>query len=239
MTAFLMQSAIYKAMGIPIPGTVTDLSVGSAKIVNTFCCVFFGLCVLIALLMGCKPKDYARLILDPHVVGNFSSTYGNSVFLMNVGLYGLNILLYYNLIGANMNGVTFGVIFCMLSTCNSGSHPGNIWTITLGYALASHLFQALAPLAGGDFTLHLNTQAIIVGLCFANGLTPISDKFGWPYGVLAAMLHYCMVTTVPELHGSMCLYNGGFTAALVCILVVPALESLVTPKIERRALREK
>ena len=74
----------------------------------------------------------------------------------------------------------------------------------------------------------------------ARGLTPISDRYGWLYGVLASFIHYCMVTTVPNLHGGLCLYNGGFTAALVCMLLVPFLTHLSLPKHERRAkMREK
>jgi hypothetical protein len=48
------------------------------------------------------------------------------------------------------------------------------------------------------------------------------------------MAHFCMVTTVPQLHGGMCLYNGGFTAALVCLLMIPALERNFRTKHERR-----
>ena len=36
----------------------------------------------------------------------------------------------------------------------------------------------------------------------------------------------------------MCLYNGGFTAALVCLLMLPGLERHFKPKLERRALRK-
>ena len=43
-------------------------------------------------------------------------------------------------------------------------------------------------------------------------------------GVIAAFLHYLLVTSVPNLHGGFCLYNGGFTAALVCIFLLPKLE---------------
>ena len=238
MTAFLMQGFLYKAMGVPVPEAVADLDVASPVIVNTFCIVLFGLCVVVAFLMGCGPKEYWRLMVDPEPVTNFSATYDNATMLMNVGLYGFFILGYYNVIGAQMNGVTFGVIFCMLSTCNAGSHPCNIWPITLGYGLASKFFQLLSPLTGGAFTQYLNSQSIIVGLCYANGLSPIADKYGWRYGMIAAIMHFCMVTTVPELHGGMCLYNGGFTAALVCLLMVPGLERHFKPKLERRALRK-
>lgn len=237
MTAFLLQSFLYRAMGVEVPEAVSDLSVASPTIVNTFCVLLFSVCVIAALLMGCRPRDYWKLLTAPDPVINFSAAYGNAVMLMNVGLYGFFILGYYNYIGAEFNGVTFGVIFCMLATCNAGSHPGNIWPITLGYGLASKLFQLLSPLTGGEFVQYLHSQPIIVGLCYANGLSPISDKYGWRYGLFAAMLHFCMVTTVPQLHGGMCLYNGGFTAALVCLLILPGLERHFKPKHERRADR--
>lgn len=238
MSAFLLQGFLYRAMGVETPDPVSDLSMASPVIVNTFCILFFSLCVIFAFAMGCRPRDYWRLVIDPEQIVDFAAAYGNAVMLMNVGLYGFYILFYYNVIGATFNGVTFGVIFCMLATCNAGSHPGNIWPITLGYALTSHLFQLLSPLTGGEFTQYLHSQSIVVGLCYANGLSPISDKYGWFYGVVAAAMHYCMVTTVPHLHGGMCLYNGGFTAALVCLLMLPGLEHHFKPKLERRALRK-
>lgn len=239
MSAFLLQGCMYKAMGVTVPEQLSDLSVVSPVIVNTFCILLFSFFVILAFLMGCRPRDYWKLMIDPEPITNFSATYGNATMLMNVGLYGLFILGYYNCVGAPMNGVTFGVIFCMLSTCNAGSHPANIWPIMLGYALASHLFQMVSPIVGGEFTQSLHNQSIIVGLCYANGLSPIADKYGWRYGMIAAMMHFCMVTTVPELHGGMCLYNGGFTAALVCLLMIPSLEKHFHPKLVRRALRKK
>ena len=156
---------------------------------------------------------------------------------MNLGVYGLFILGYYNLIGATFNGVTFGIIFCMLSTCNSGSHPGNVWPIMLGYVVASTVCGWLSPLVGGTFTLAINAQAICVGLCYANGLSPIVDKYGWQYGFVASMIHYCLVTLVPSLHGAFCLYNGGFTAIFVCIIYVPVLERFFKTRAEREGAK--
>jgi hypothetical protein len=39
------------------------------------------------------------------------------------------------------------------------------------------------------------------------------------------------------MHGGFCLYNGGFTAALICLLFVPQLERFCKTKEERKALR--
>ena len=241
MTAFFLNAVLYKTMGIDLPAGAdsAQLQVASQATVNIFCCVLFGLCIAGAFAMGCKPRDYWTLLTDPRLVTNFSSTYGNGVFLMNVGVFGLFILAYYNLIGANFNGVTFGIIFCMLSTCNSGSHPGNVWPIMLGYVVASTVCGWLSGLLGGNFANVVNAQAICVGLCYANGLSPISDKYGWQYGFLAAVMHYLLVTLVPNLHGGFCLYNGGFTAALICIILVPELERFAKTKEERHALKSK
>ena len=236
MTAFFLNASFYKTMGLDVNALplLSDMTVASRMTVNIFCCVVFGLCVVFAFALGCKPRDYWKLLTDPALVNNFSSTYGNATFLMNVGIFGLFILGYYNLINAPFNGVTFGIIFCMLATCNSGSHPGNVWPIMAGYALASLVFGWIAPLLGGNFTFQLNAQAICVGLCYANGLSPIADKYGWRYGFVAAVMHYLLVTSVPTLHGGFCLYNGGFTAALICLILVPELEKFFRTKEERK-----
>ena len=226
-------------MGRSLPQALSDLDpatmqIGSASVVNIFCLVVFGLCVVAAFLLGCRPKDYWKLLTDPELVTDFSSTYGNATFLMNAGVFGLFILGYSNLIGANFNGITFGIIFCMVATCNSGSHPGNVWPIMLGYYVASVVFGWLAPMVGGNFAFKINAQAIVVGLCYANGLSPIADKYGWRYGFIAAIMHYLLVTSVPALHGGYCLYNGGFTAALICLILVPELEKFSKTKEERK-----
>ena len=235
IATFFLNGVLYKVMGVELPGTLSDMSVASTSTVNIFCIILFGLCVVLALLMGCTPRDYWNLLKNRDQVNNVSGTLGNAVMLMNVGVFGLFILAYYNLIGASFNGVTFGLIFCMLCTCNSGSRPSNVWPIMLGYIVASTVTGWISPLLGGSFALAVNNQAIVVGLCYANGLSPICDKYGWHYAFLASMIHYTLVTLVPGLHGGYCLYNGGFTAIFVCILLVPVLEKFCKTKQQRRA----
>ena len=237
VATFFMNGVLYKVMGIELPGAAGDLAVASQSTVNIFCIVLFGLFVVIALLLGCSFKDYWNLLKNRNQVNNVSGTQGNAVFLMNAGVFGLFILGYYNLIGATFNGVLFGLIFCMLCTCNSGSRPSNVWPIMLGYVVASTVTGYLSSLLGGNFSLAVNAPAIVVGLCYANGLSPFCDKYGWFYGFVAAMIHYCIVTLVPNLHGGFCLYNGGFTGIFVCIIFVPVLERFFKTKEERKALK--
>ena len=235
MAAFLLNGVFYKVMGIDLPGTVGDMAVTSRTIANIFYISLFSLFVVFARLLGCSFKDYWNLLKNRNQVNNVSGTLGNATFLMNAGFFGLFIMAYYNLIGASFNGVLFGLIFCMLCTCNSGSRPSNVWPIMLGYVVASSVTGWLSPMLGGNFSLAVNAPAIVVGLCYANGLSPIVDKYGWQYGFVAAMIHYCLVTLVPSLHGAFCLYNGGFTGIFVCIIFVPVLERYCKTKEARKA----
>ena len=233
MTAFLLNGFLYKAMGVPVPEAVSDLSVMDPVICNTFCTILFSVSIILALLMGCSPRHYIRSILSPQHVVHFGAAFGNASMLMNFGVFGFFILGYFNLVGAQFNGIIFGSIFCMLSTCNSGSHPLNAIPIVMGYAFSEFFFQTMTPFSGGEVTHLLSSQSLIVGICYANGLSPIAHEYGWRYGILVSAMHFCMVTTTPQLHGGMCLYNGGFTAALVCLLILPGMEKHFRTKHER------
>ena len=237
MTAFFLQALLYKTQGIALPAApaAETMQVSARLGLSIFCGVVFVLCVVAAVLLGCRPKDYWKMLRSGSA--NISAEHGNATFLMNFGIYGLFILGYYNLVGATFNGVTFGLIFCMVACCNSGSHPLNVWPIMAGYVGSSFLFGWISKLTGGDFTGAINAQAIVVGLCYANGLSPIVNKYGWVYGILASVMHYILVTSVPALHGGYCLYNGGFTAALICLILVPQLEKFFKTKEARKLLK--
>ena len=238
LIAFFLNATLYKTIGIELPGVSSDLTVASQSTVNIFCLIFFGLCVIFALAMGCKVKDYWKLLTADDHVASITGTLGKEVFLMNVGVFGLFILAYYNAIGASFNGVTFGIIFCMLCTCNSGSHPGNVWPIMMGYIFGSTIFGWLSQLAGGTYAMTINAQTIAIGLCFANGLSPVASKYGWFWGTVAGIMHFLLVTSVPNMHGGFCVYNGGFTAAVICVLLIPVLEKFCKTKTERKALEK-
>ena len=241
LTAFFLRAVLYKVLGVAVPGgATTSLDVASWPISNIFCFALFGLCIVLALVLGATPKHYWALIKDSGYGADFAQKYGNAVFLMNVGVYGLFIVLYYNVIGATFNAVTFGCIFCMLSCACSGSHPRNVLPIMLGYVAMSFIMKWLSvSVLGMEFAQAINAQAIVVGLCFANALSPISGKYGWGAGVLAGAAHYLLVTSVPDLHGGFCLYNGGFTAGFICMIFVPVLEDLFRAKDERRPAKSK
>ena len=239
MGAFILQAILFTTLGVKLPGApaAETLKVASRFGANLFCCVLFGLAILAALAMGCTPKAYWGFISNKKRNMSITAGFGNDMFLMNFGVFGLFILGYYNLVGATFNGATFGVMFCMLCTCNSGSHPLNAWPMLLGYMIASPIMSHFSGAAGGNFAYVINAQAILIGACYSNGMTPIVDKYGPLVGFFAGILHFLLVTSVPALHGGYCLYNGGLTAAFICLLMMPTVEDLL-PTREQRLQRK-
>lgn len=239
MGAFILQAILFTTLGVKLPGApaAETLKVASRFGANLFCCVLFGLAILAALAMGCTPKAYWGFISNKKRNMSITAGFGNDMFLMNFGVFGLFILGYYNLVGATFNGATFGVMFCMLCTCNSGSHPLNAWPMLLGYMIASPIMSHFSGVTGGNFAYVINAQAILIGACYSNGMTPIVDKYGPLVGFFAGILHFLLVTSVPALHGGYCLYNGGLTAAFICLLLMPTVEDLL-PTREQRLQRK-
>lgn len=251
LTAFFLRVVLYKVLlgwSIGDMGKLAGVAPKGYDFFygcNIFAVVLFASFIVFALLMGTKWKDYWNLMKDSGHGVSFSSKYGTGAFLMNAGIFGLMIVAYFNFavlidptaqMSTAWTGMTFGIVFCMLSTCNSGSHPRNVLPIMVGYVVTSYLFGWLASLLGVDnYGLTIGNQAILIGLCYANGLSPISGKYGFVWGALAGGLHYLLVSAVPDLHGGFLLYNGGFTAALICMLFVPQLEKFLKTKEERKA----
>ena len=226
-------AVLYKTLGHSVPEIKATLGGSHPGVVWAFCGIFFGLCAAAGWwLNGRSAKGYLALLKDTGHKADFAAKYGPGLAIMNFGLYGLMILLYYILVGASFNSVTLGIIFCMVCFGAAGAHPGNIWPIMVGYVV----FSILATnLLGGAFPV--NAQAILVGLCFASGLAPIAGNYGWWAGILASGMHYFLVTSIPAIHGGFSLYNGGFTSLVIATILVPQLETFFKNKEQRLAAR--
>ena len=220
---FLIYVLLYKVIGVDAPPIEAVLGEGQQAFANLFCAAVFILCVACGVLLNGGFSGYGRLLRDPGLGSDFTKKYGAGLCLVNLGVYGLFILLYYNLIGATFTGVTMGVVFCMVCCGCNGATPLNVLPVMIGYGIMGLLYRA------GVTAFAINAQAIVVGLCYASGLAPISGVYGPVAGIAAAMLHYCLVTSVPPIHGGYNLYNGGFTAGIVCFLLVPVLEHFFGP----------
>ena len=233
-------AVLYKTLGRDVPAIAASLGDSRPEVVWTFRVLFFLLCIA----AGCKINTragngafhgYKELLRDSGHKADFTAKYGAGASLINLGVYGLFILLYYIVVNllqgsalTGFNGVTMGIVFCMVCFGAAGSHPGNVWPVMAGYILAS----TAAVLLGGPFPI--NAQAIMVGMCYASGLAPVAGVYGWWAGLLAGGMHYCLVTSIPAIHGGFSLYNGGFTSLLVAAILVPQLETFCKTKEERR-----
>jgi len=221
---FMIFVIMYKALGIEAPAVAATLGEGHALFCNAFALICFVLCLIFGLLINGSFKGYGKLVMDNGHKADFVGKYGIGPAMINFGVYGLFILAYYNLIGAKFTGPTFGVVWCMLAFCCGGSTPVNVLPIMIGYVLAS--------LVGVNA---INAQAIVVGLCFASGLAPVTGKYGPIAGIIAGIMHYCMVTSVPAIHGGFNLYNGGFTSGIIAFVLVPVLEHFFKTREEKKA----
>lgn len=221
---FVIFAVLHRTVGVDTPAIGADLGDGQPLFVNAFCLTTFGLIAACGLWLNGGFKGYGGMFMDPGFRTDFTAKYPPGLNLLNIGLHGLLMVGWYNLIGAKFTGPTMGVIIAMLCCCSMGGTPRTIFPILLGYGIMGHL-----NLAG--VTAHaINAQGMLVGMCFAAGLAPITGVFGIRAGILAGMLHYCLVTGVPYIHGGFNLYNGGFTAGIVCFVLVPILEQYAKKK---------
>ncbi|MBR2896133.1 MAG: DUF1576 domain-containing protein [Oscillospiraceae bacterium] len=223
---FIM-AAFYKTAGVTPPAIEATLGASRPEIAWSFFGIIFVGCIITGFILNGKSfKGYMDVLTDCGHKRDYTALFGPGLAIMNFDVYGLCILSYYTFIGGSLNGVTCGIVFCMSCFAFAGSNPGNVWPIVVGYVLAS--------LLGVNA---LNSQAIMVGLCYASGLAPIAGVYGAPFGIIAGAAHYTLVTSIPALHGGFCLYNGGFTSVLIAMMLVPQLENFFKTKTERRDAR--
>jgi len=246
--AFLVFCVLFKSPGIEVP-TNTNLGDGERLFVTVFFVVVFTACIIAGLLLDKNSwKDYKKLWASDGYKTDYTAAFGVPATFINLGVYGLFIVLYFSVVqgmtlvdgslvftGAKFTGATMGAIMCMHAFSAQGAQPRTVLPIMVGYAIASLLPFLLFVTGVTDAqNWSLTTQGILVGLCFASGLAPVSGKWGfWP-GVLAGLIHALIVTSVPLWHGGFCLYNGGFTAGIVAFLLIPVLESFYKTKEDRK-----
>ena len=234
---FFAYNFFYQTMGVgePFPLSVNNVEYFIAGrsyrfYCNVFFLIVFAACFCIGFwLNGRSLKGYGMLLKDTGYSSNFSEKYGMPVVLINIGIYGFMILGYTNLIiyfteGAGFTGPTVGVILASLTFPSMGQHPRNVWPILFGYLLLYWLTLLICQMTGRHITWSISSQAYINGVAFATGLCPIAGSYGRRAGMIAGILCASMCTATRDLHGGLMLYNGGLTAGLAAIILLPMLE---------------
>lgn len=160
---------------------------------------------------------------------DFCELFGMKTCLINIGVYGLFILMYFNLAifftdGVGFTGNVAGLIFAAITFSTSGQHVKNVYPIIIGYMALSAVVHLLCFSLNLDVPWTLSTQSYFGGVAFATGLCPFASKYGFRYGVLAGALSAVICSVTAQMHGGLMLYNGGFTAGLTALLLVPILD---------------
>lgn len=70
----------------------------------------------------------------------------------------------------------------------------------------------------------MSTQAYISSAAFATGLCPVAGRYGIRAGVAAGFICASLCTATSAIHGGFILYNGGFTAGVTALILLPILE---------------
>ena len=182
--------------------------------------ILLGL-LLAGIYLGCRrPRDYTPLLRHSgRSVADFILMDGAAPTLVNMaftGGIGLVYLLALYPFGVRLNGPLVCCVLSMTGFAAFGKHPKNILPVMAGACLAKALLVAVPFTAPGP----------LLAVLFCTGLAPIAGQFGVFWGMVAGFLHMTIVQNTSILHGGMNLYNNGFAAGLVCVLLLPIIEAL-------------
>lgn len=166
-------------------------------------------------LCGWTAVPYLRIMRHAgRAPTDFVITDGIGPTLVNMGTVGLMSIGYILLVGGDLNGPVAGAILTSIGFGAAGEHPRNTAPVMLGVYLASLVM--LPPTADPGFQL---------AALFGTALAPIAGQFGWFYGVIAGFLHAAVVQVVGVPCGGYNLYNNGFSAGLVALVMVALIQS--------------
>ncbi len=234
---FFMYHFMYRTMGITPPGLImisnsiyTRFHHSFRLYGNCFYVILFSLFLLIGYHLNGRNYDGLKyLFKDTGFQSDFAEKYGMPVCLINIGIYGFMFLAYLNLVihftqGAGFTGPTFGIMLAALTFTAMGQHPKNILPILVGYQCLYLVTLFFCRINGREITWSLSTQAYLNGVAFATGLSPLVGRYGIRAGIAAGFLCASMCTATSALHGGLVLYNGGFTAGLTALILLPILE---------------
>ncbi len=228
---------MYKTFGISAPAATAfpnELYFSHGNSYQGFITIYFVLMFLLSIvwgwfLNGRTFKGYGELLKSNGHTTDFFAEYGRAKVLINIGVYGLTILAYFTLVvslteGAGFTGPTVGVIIAAMTFSSLGQHPANVWPIFVGYAVLSILVNMICGVSGLDIPWTLSTQGYLNGAAFATGLCPIAGRYGKRFGVIAGFMSAVICTSTSAMHGGFMLFNGGLTAGITALILVPCLE---------------
>ena len=232
---FFIHSFFFTTLGVETP---SPLALGDAiyeehsflwLYIALFSSLFFA-CILVGSFLSRDTLGkYHELMRSSGHEVDFGEKFGMEICLVNVGILGLIMMLYF--IAASLltgegifTGPTFGILFAAIAHASAGQHPRNIYPILIGYVLLWGLTCGICTVEGLPIPWTLGTQSYMNAVAFAIGLCPFTGKYGVKIGILAGVFSAVICASTAALHGGFMLYNGGFTAGLTAMLLLPILD---------------
>lgn len=174
--------------------------------------ILFGLYLEKGSLKGLRSvmRHPGRAVSDFVIMDGAGST------LMNMGLAGMAAEIYILLTGRDMAGPVVGGILALFGFAAFGVHVKNYLPVMAGVFLMAKLsvYDPADP-------------AMQVAAIFVMAIAPIAGQFGIVAGLVCGMLHAALVVCTGALSGGLNLYNNGFGAGWVAIVMVPFIESFM------------
>jgi len=168
-------------------------------------------------------KGYKKLLkTSGQAPTDYLDEFGAGVTVINMGVNGMLATSYLLAVGGDLNGPTLGGVLTIVGFGAAGKHVMNVLPIFAGIYLG-----ALTKI------WHVTDPALQLAALFGTGLAPFAGRFGWIAGITAAFVHMSVVLNVGGLHGGLNLYNNGFSAGIVAMILLPVMYKLESIKRDR------
>ncbi len=147
------------------------------------------------------------------LVTDFYLLYEKAAYI-NMGILGIISTTYVLLIGGDLNGPIISGIFTIVGFGTFGKHLFNVLPIMIGASLTVflHIWELSSP-------------SMLLAILFSTALAPIAGQYGWLIGILTGFLHVAVVMNIGSVHGGMNLYNNGFAAGFVALILIPIIRA--------------
>ena len=160
-------------------------------------------------------KPLLKILHHPgRAIADFILMDGLGATFMNMGILGSISLSYILLIKGDLSGPIVGAILTVFGFGAFGVHARNFIPCLLGVYLST-ILSTFTPTGPG----------MQIAALFSSGIAPIAGEFGIVVGILAGMVHAAIVSSTSHMYAGLNLYNNGFSAGFVAIILVPLLEN--------------
>lgn len=162
-------------------------------------------------------KDFIKIIKDSgRAPSDFMIKYGVSPTLLNMGLVGLLTIAFLLITKSQVSGgLLYAGFLSVLGFAAFGKHLRSVTYIYVGALVCSLV---------GLFDISSATVAMCILL--GTAIAPIGGHYGMVFGMVAILIHLTIVNYLGQLHGFAVLYNNGFAAGFVAMILVPIIDGI-------------